>query len=430
MAQNPYVHLGWNPVPGEPGEVEKLRTQLVNSASALRTAYRKIDKLLGESSFWEGDAAAGFREALDGDLPKYMKDAHRSLTQAAEHLGTWHGGLTGRRELAHRYDVEAGEHRSALRAADSRHEKARQDPDLGLAEQTSDEGPEPRATQPRLTAADARLGDAVTAVNNAQAALDEVMRKARELEGAHEDQARDLAKKLKDATQDLAPEEPGRLGKALGWIGDDLTGTLNTVAAVSGLLAQLCTGPVGIAMLLTSGALSLATTGSRLADPEVRASLADGFTEGELDADFWANSAFLVGDAVAAVPEVRAVSGGLRNALRSRKSPSRPVSAGQFLGRFTDDTVTASTRTARSGSLDPAGYLVVRAAGGSRAGRGPVSPAPGVATAGHGPAGENVDASKSDGDRGTATGGAAARTGLFDGPGARMIVGDVARVLR
>ncbi|MGW4540469.1 hypothetical protein ACWEOP_21680 [Streptomyces chartreusis] len=430
MAQNPYLNLGWNPVPGEPGEVEKLRTQLVNSASALRTAYRKIDKLLGESSFWEGDAAAGFREALDGDLPKYMKDAHRSLTQAAGHLGTWHGGLTGRRELAHRYDVEAGEHRSALRAADSRHEKARQDPDLGLAEQTLDEGPEPRAAQTRLTAADARLGEAVTAVDNAQAALDEVMRKARELEGTHEDQARDLAKKLKDATQDLAPEEPGGLGKALGWIGDDLTDTLNTVAAVSGLSALLCTGPVGIAMLLTSGALSLATTGSRLADPEVRASLVDGFTEGELDADFWANSAFLVGDAVAAVPEVGAVSRGLRNAVRSRKSPSRAVSAGQFLGRFTDDTVTASTRTARPGSLDPAGYLVVRAAGGSRTGRDPVPPATGAVTAGHGPAGENVDASKSDGDRSTATGGAAARTGLFDGPGARAIVGDVARGLR
>ncbi|WCH92612.1 hypothetical protein POD33_11015 [Streptomyces moderatus] len=430
MAQNPYLNLGWNPVPGEPGEVERLRTQLVNSASALRTAYRKIDKLLGESSFWEGDAAAGFREALDGDLPKYMKDAHRSLTQAAGHLGTWHGGLTGRRELAHRYDVEAGEHRSALRAADSRHEKARQDPDLGLAEQTLDEGPEPRAAQTRLTAADARLGEAVTAVDNAQAALDEVMRKARELEGTHEDQARDLAKKLKDATQDLAPEEPGGLGKALGWIGDDLTDTLNTVAAVSGLSALLCTGPVGIAMLLTSGALSLATTGSRLADPEVRASLADGFTEGELDADFWANSAFLVGDAVAAVPEVGAVSRGLRNAVRSRKSPSRAVSAGQFLGRFTDDTVTASTRTARPGSLDPAGYLVVRAAGGSRTGRDPVPSATGAVTAAHGPAGENVDASKSDGDRSTATGGAAARTGLFDGPGARAIVGDVARGLR
>ncbi|MFE5816236.1 hypothetical protein [Streptomyces sp. NPDC056479] len=75
MAQNPYVHLGWNPV------------------------------LLGESSFWEGDAAVGFREALDGDLPKYMKDAHTSPTKAAGHLGAWHGGLTGRRELASKYDV-------------------------------------------------------------------------------------------------------------------------------------------------------------------------------------------------------------------------------------------------------------------------------------------------------------------------------------
>ncbi|MFC8090402.1 hypothetical protein [Streptomyces sp. NPDC057301] len=216
MAQNPYAHLGWNPVPGEPGEVEKLRTQLVNSASALQTAYQKIDKLLGESSFWEGDAAVGFREALDGDLPKYMKDAHKSLTLAG-HLGSWHGGLAGRRELAHKYDVEAADHKGDLKTTNARHDTAKQDPDLKLAGQTFKEGPELEPAQARLNAANTRLSDAVTAVNNAQGALDGVLRKARELEGTHEAEARDLAKKLKDATNDLAPEKPGWLSKALSW---------------------------------------------------------------------------------------------------------------------------------------------------------------------------------------------------------------------
>lgn len=223
VAQNPYVHLGWNPVPGQPGEVENLRTQLTKSATALQTAYQKIDKLLGESSFWEGDAAVGFREALDGDLPKYVKDAHRSLTLAAGHLGTWHGGLTSRRELAHKYDLEAADHKGDLKSANSRHESAKQDPDLKLADQTFTEGPELEAAQARLNAATDRLNDAVTAVNKAQGALDEVMRKARELEGTHEAEARDLATKLKDSTKDLAPEEPGWLSRALSWIGDNLT---------------------------------------------------------------------------------------------------------------------------------------------------------------------------------------------------------------
>lgn len=433
VAQNPYVHLGWNPVPGQPGEVEKLRTQLVNSASALQTAYQKIDKLLGESSFWEGDAAVGFREALDGDLPKYMKDAHKSLTQAAGHLGSWHGGLTSRMELAHKYDIEAGDHQGDLKTANAQHDTAKQDPDLKLAGQTFEEGPELQSAQARLNAAQTRLNEAVTAVNNAQGALDGVMRKARELEGTHEDEARNIAKQLKDATKDLAPEEPGWLSKALSWIGDNLTNILSVLAAVAGLLALLCTGPFGIAMLLAAGALSLATMGSRLADPKVRASLADGFTKGEFDADFWENSVGLVGDALGAVPGVGAVSRGLNGAIQSTRFASEAVTAGQFLGRFADDTVTAAGRIATAGSYNPVGDLVAHAAGGSqavRAGADLVSPITGVVTAGYGLAAENIDALKSDGGKNTATGVDAARAGLFDGPGAVAVIGNVARVLR
>lgn len=433
MAQNPYVHLGWNPVPGEPGEVEKLRTQLVNSANALQTAYQKIDKLLGESSFWEGDAAVGFREALDGDLPKYMKDAHKSLTLAAGHLRTWHDGLTGRRGLAHKYDDEAAEHQGDLKAANSRHDAAQKDPDLKLAGQTFSEGPELEAAQARLNAANSRLSDAVTAVNKAQDSLDDVMRKARELEGTHEAEARALATKLKDSTKDLAPEEPGWLSKALSWIGDNLTNILSVLAAVAGLLALLCTGPFGIAMLLAAGALSLATMASRLSDPKVRASLKDGFTKGEFDADFWENSVGLAGDALGAVPGLGAVSRGLNGAIRSTRAASEAVSAGQFLGRFADDTVTAANRIATAGSYNPVADLVARGAGGSQAvrvGLDYVSPVAGVITAGYGLAAENIDALDSDAGGNAATGVDAARGGLFDGPAAFSMLRSTMAALR
>ncbi|GHK04777.1 hypothetical protein SY2F82_65740 [Streptomyces sp. Y2F8-2] len=428
MAQNPYVNLGWNPVPGEPGEVEKLRIQLVNSASALQTAYQKIDRLLGESSFWEGDAAVGFREALDGDLPKYMKDAHRSLTLAAGHLGAWHGGLTGRRELAHKYDAEAADHKGELKAANSRHEAAKQDPDLKLAGQTFEEGPELQAAQARLNAATARLNDAVTAVNKAQGALDDVMRKARELEGTHEAEARDLAKKLQDSTKDLAPEEPGWLSKALGWIGDNLTNILGVLGAVAGLLALLCTGPFGIAMLLAAGALSVATMASRLSDPQVRASLKDGFTKGEFDADFWENSVGLAGDFLGAVPGIGAVSRGLNGAVQSTRFASEAVSTGQFLGRFADDTVTAAGRIMTSGA-NPVGDLVVRAVGGGQGLKTAMdfaSPVAGVGTAGFGLAADNIDG-LNDG-KGAATAIDTGRAGLFDGPAAASLIGNTVRL--
>ncbi|NBE54915.1 hypothetical protein [Streptomyces boluensis] len=432
MAQNPYVHLGWNPVTGEAGEVDKLRTQLTRSASALQTAYQKIDKLLGESSFWEGDAAVGFREALDGDLPKYMKDAHKSLTLAAGHLGTWHGGLTSRKELAHKYDAEAADHSGDLRTANSQHESAKQNPDLKLKDQKFAEGPELDAAQARLNAANSRLNEAVAAVNKAQAALDEVMRKARELESTHEAEARDLATKLKDSTKDLAPEEPGWLSKALSWIGDNLTDILSVLAAVAGLLALLCTGPFGVAFLLAAGALSLATMGSRLADPQVRASLADGFTKGEFDADFWENSVGLAGDALGAVPGVGAVTRGMNGAIQSTRAASEAVSAGQFLGRFADDTATAAGRIATAGSYNPVGDWVARAAGGSqavRAGMDYISPVAGAVTSGYGLAADNVDALHRDAGGNSATGVDAVRGGLFDGPGALGIVGLTARAL-
>ncbi|MFF3820056.1 hypothetical protein ACFYYD_26270 [Streptomyces bluensis] len=429
MAQNPYVHLGWNPVPGQPGEVENLRTQLTKSATALQTAYQKIDKLLGESSFWEGDAAVGFREALDGDLPKYMKDAHRSLTLAAGHLGTWHGGLTSRRELAHKYDLEAADHKGDLKSANSRHESAKQDPDLKLADQTFTEGPELEAAQARLNAATDRLNDAVTAVNNAQGALDEVMRKARELEGTHEAEARDLATKLKDSTKDLAPEEPGWLSRALSWIGDNLTNILSVLAAVAGLLALICTGPVGIAFLLAAGALSLATMASRLSNPQVRASLWDGITKGEFDADFWENSIGLVGDALGAVPAVGAVTRGLNGAIQSTRFASESVSVGQFLGRFGDDTVTAAGRLMPSATdAGPIGNLIVRGVGGGEGltrALAYASPVAGVGTAGFGLVADQIDALKPGKDGATGVDGA--RAGIFDGPGA---IGPIQATLR
>jgi hypothetical protein len=109
------------------------------------------------------------------------------------------------------------------------------------------------------------------------------------------------------------------------------------------------------------------------------------------------------------------------------------VSAGQFLGRFADDTVTAAGRIATAGSYNPVGDLVAHAAGGSqavRAGADLVSPITGVVTAGYGLAAENIDALKSDAGKNTATGVDAARAGLFDGPGAVAVIGNVARVLR
>lgn len=426
MAANPYPHLGWNPVPGQPSEVQALHGKLKKSATALQTAHQKIEKLLGESSYWEGDAAVAFREALDGELPKYLKDAHTSVQNAADKLWTWHEGLTGRRGTAHTYDTQAKTHRGELKAANTEYDRAKANPDLDLAGKTFSSEAELNSAQARLDAATGRLNDATTAVNKAQDALDDVIRKARELEHDHESKARDIARALDDATKDLAPEEPGWLEKAFGWVGDHLTDILGALAAVAGLLALLCTGPFGIAMLLTAAALSAATMGSRLSDPKVRASLADGFTKGEFDADFWSNSVGLLGDALGMAPGVGAVARGLNGAVQSTRFATEAVSAGQFMGRFAGDTFTAATRISAAGAANPVGDLVARAAGGNqtvRAAMEYVSPVGGVVTGGYGLVGDNDTVGN------IATGVDGARAGLFDGFGAVDMIAKSARVV-
>ncbi|WP_307623269.1 hypothetical protein [Streptomyces sp. V3I7] len=429
MASNPYVHLGWNPVPGQPGEVENLRVKLQQGADALQDASSKIDRLLGESSYWEGDAAVGFREALDGDLPTYMRDAHTSLEKAAKAMDTWHGGLTSRRELAKKYDAEARDHKSDLEAANGRYDRANSDPDLKLAGQTFDSVGERDAAQARLDAATKALNEATTAVNKAQGALDDVMKKAHELEADHADAAHAIAKALGAATKDLAPEEPNWLEKSLSWIGDNLTDILGVLGAIAGLLAIVLTGPVGIAFLVAAAALSAATLLTRLTDPQVQASLSDGFNKGELDADFWSNTVGIAGDILGVAPGLGAVSRGLNGAVAATHSTGEAVSAGQFISRFADDTVTAGTRLMNG--ADPVGDLIVRGLGGGAAAENVVkftSPVGGLATAGYGLAADGIDAVSNDSVKNGTTAVDGARLGL-DGPATGVTIMNTFRAL-
>ncbi|MDX6350560.1 MAG: hypothetical protein QOF84_5350, partial [Streptomyces sp.] len=132
MAVNPYPGLGWNPVPGIPEEVSALSRKVQAAATALHNSHRQIERLLGESSSWEGDAADAFRDALEGDLPLYMKNAAHSLEKAATWLGTWDQDLTSHRDLAKKYDDASREKKADADKAQQRYDDASRNPDLGL----------------------------------------------------------------------------------------------------------------------------------------------------------------------------------------------------------------------------------------------------------------------------------------------------------
>jgi hypothetical protein len=186
-------------------------------------------------------------------------------------------------------------------------------------------------------------------------------------------------------------------------------------------------------MLLVAAGASLATAATRVADPEFRASIKDGFTKGEFDADFWENSVGVVGDLAGAVPGLGAVTRGANGAIRSAIHGGEAAAGMKaFFTQFGDDTVTAATRISTAGSYNPVGDWVAHAAGGSQAvrvGMDYVSPVAGVFTSGYGLAADNIEALDGDAGKNTSTAVDGARAGVFDGPGAVSTVVNTLRVV-
>ncbi|GGY19977.1 putative T7SS-secreted protein [Streptomyces djakartensis] len=279
MATNPYPNLGWNPVPGIPAEVAALQRKVKAAANALDSSHRQIERLLGESAHWEGDAADAFRDALDGELPNYMKNAARSLDKAAASLDAWNGDLSSHRELAKKYDEEAGEKKSAAEKAKQRHDEAAKHPDLQLGGKEYPSQQEADAATARLRAAERSLNEATTQLNNANQAYEDVLTKARTLENENKEKAEGVAKKLDEADDKLAPKEPGWFGKtleaigtALKEVGQFLLDHAGTIGAIAGLLALFPT-PLAPAFAAIAMVASAAALSKNLASEDFRDSL-------------------------------------------------------------------------------------------------------------------------------------------------------------
>ncbi|MFJ7078883.1 putative T7SS-secreted protein [Streptomyces sp. NPDC098781] len=239
MAANPYPNIGWNPVPGIPAEVTKLQQKVAAAATALENTHRQLTKLTGESSYWEGDAADKFRESIEGDLTKYIKDAASSLRSAATHLHRWDGHLTSNRELAKKYDAAMAEKQAAAEKAKGAYDQAARHPDLKLADQTFPSQEEADAATTRLRAAERDLNEASVAVTKANSEYESLDRKVKELEVEHTSEAETIAKALDGATKD-APDEPGfwdKVGDVLLSVGEFLAEHAGTIGAIAGLLA-------------------------------------------------------------------------------------------------------------------------------------------------------------------------------------------------
>ncbi|MFI8069586.1 WXG100 family type VII secretion target [Streptomyces sp. NPDC086033] len=358
MGNNPYPSLGWNPVPGIPEQVTSLYRKVKSAADTLNNCHRQIEYLLGASSSWQGDAASAFRDTLDGDLKTAMMNAGNSLGKAAAALGTWEGDLTSHRDLAKKYDDAARENKGDVDKARTRYDQAKGNPDLKLAGKEYPSQAEADAATERLRTAERELNAATTHLNNANAAYNDVIAKAKELEGTHTDAAEAVARSLDEADDKLAPKEPGWFSEALSAIGEGLKAVgeflvehAGTIGAIAGLLALLPTplAPVFAGIAVAASAVSMA---KNLASEDFRDSLAGdyGLKEGVFA---WAS---LAGDSLGMVPGVGALAkagseAGLAAAVA--REGGEALSLGSKLGTFGKEIVPAFSYKALDVATSP-----------------------------------------------------------------------------
>jgi hypothetical protein len=359
VGNNPYPSLGWNPVPGIPEQVSSLYRKVKSAADTLNNCHRQIEYLLGASSSWQGDAASAFRDTLDGDLKTAMMNAGNSLGKAAAALGTWEGDLTSHRDLAKKYDDAARENKGDVDKARTRYDQAKGNPDLKLAGKEYPSQAEADAATERLRTAERELNAATTHLNNANSAYNDVIAKAKELEGTHTEAAEAVARSLDEADDKLAPKEPGWFSKALSAIGEGLKAVgeflvehAGTIGAIAGLLALLPTplAPVFAGIAVAASAVSMA---KNLASEDFRDSLMGeyGWKEG---AFAWASMA---GDTLGMVPGVGALAragseAGLAAAVA--REGGEALSVGSKLGAFGREIVPAFNFKALDVATDPA----------------------------------------------------------------------------
>ncbi|MFJ9564387.1 hypothetical protein ACIRQQ_30655 [Streptomyces fuscichromogenes] len=325
-ATSPYPHLGFDPAPGSTDLVRDLHRKLSDCAKEMEKAHSKVTKLMN-GSYWEGDAAVAFRERLEcGPLPLNLKNGAHSVNKAARHLDLWATELEEFQRRARRLDGEAKDAREALRRAQGHADEAK-----------AHDG------------AAATLHKANSRVTAAQGDLDGVLKRARSLAGEHEETARERARHIGDATHRLAPHEPNAWDRFTDWLGDNLPDILSACAAVLGVIALLGLTAVAPWMLfLAAGLLSGTAFGLRVSDPEVLASLEDGFTKGELDIDFWGNLLGVAGDFLGMLPGLGVVAKGVMKAPELLAATAAPVGEAEEVLTLGQKIVKAGVRAGTS----------------------------------------------------------------------------------
>ncbi|MPY63479.1 putative T7SS-secreted protein [Streptomyces spongiae] len=372
MSSDSYPALGFDPAPGDPGNVDSLTARTRKAATALDNAQNSIKRLTGNVT-WAGDAASAFSKKV-GELPRYLKDSQEAMRTASSELSKWREALTDYQGTARTYETRAKEAKGQVASAEKakgtatdRYNQAASDPAFRLSGQyftgtaLQDAQTKIDAANTRLQQADGDLSAASARLDKAERELEEIVKQAERLLEEHQAQARGVADHLRKAT-DGAPD-PGfwerlgdqfqKLGHAIQeWcarnkdllksIGDWL-GNISAVLGVLALLTLWCP-PL-------SGALALASAGfSAGALLTHGAAKIGGADIGLMD---------LAGDALGVIPGAgfakTAVSGSAKVVVRAEKAGELVTSVdgaarAARLGKLVDDGAATARDFSRAGN--------------------------------------------------------------------------------
>jgi DNA repair ATPase RecN len=206
--------------------VQSLAGTLGTVAKDLGEAHFALTSISKSDGVWEGKASEAFHGKL-GELPGYLDKANRSLGDASNALHGWVTDLSSMQRTAGDYERQAAQ---ALQVV----EKAKANPDLGLAGQFFDDEQAFRQAQSRLDAAKSQL-------TSAMGELEVIRGAARRLLQQHADLADQVADALRRA-KDEAPEEPGlfdRIGEMFGDLIDGIKEHADVIAKIGEVLSKI-----------------------------------------------------------------------------------------------------------------------------------------------------------------------------------------------
>lgn len=173
MIKNSYTALGYNPVPGDPGELTFLGNAISIAAEAVARPIELMNRL---DTVWSPRTSANV--SYHSDLAEALELAQGTLDRARTVAMRWSTEMASAQETAKRLERDLATARENHARAITALQQAKADPDFELATRVFTDSTQFAAAQERLNQAASRLASATSAVDHHQKVVDGIIETA------------------------------------------------------------------------------------------------------------------------------------------------------------------------------------------------------------------------------------------------------------